>query len=509
MKHDGLYINRFRIDSPEVKDQARKSLYGWKKDSLSLDSWLSDHIDQGHVVIIGDMNRCPVQNRYRHKKDLWAGTHIIAIDADEIEFIEDGEEILSEGAPPFQGTVDAWIEKNDSLCSLAYAIGESVTSMIKGEPKHRRFRLWIICEVPITSIDAYKLLLKGLASTFDIIPDVNRQPAQPVYGSCAPYRIMTEKTDFSSGGIYDTGYPVRTIRLGNYLDKDQISHYINLGVKMSNEKKKDRMPERKERRRDSITGRGRTNNSNNNGTLPDDNAVNRLGASFEIAKSFLEQHGSTFMASSKEKHEFTRAGKDEGGGEVLLISENGTLVFYAHSENSWFVLNGYCSANEGIPFSRLYCSVKYDGYSFLQCLAAIIKEYPHLDTGWRPDKKVFEDLKPYTALNYNMDIARKYIIQEEGEDLLDIRNPRHVEPGFDDRIIIFWGERWTLFSDYFVYTEDYEAERDMLLEYDKDRPDHKEAFIRLNDLAAQYTGNTGGWGQERRNRRISGRTFRV
>lgn len=508
MKLPGIYINRRKINNPRLKLEASKELYGWRYDSLELDSWLSDHIDQGHVVIIGNMNKCPDQKRYRHKKDLWTGTHVIAVDADEISYQEDGSTILKEGVPPFQGPIDSWIKKNPEICSKIYAIGESVTSMIKGYPPHRRFRLWFFCDEKIESEEAYNFLLKGLSSTFPIIPDAKRQPAQPVYGSCALYRIMTIKTEFSPGGVYEPGHPVSTIRLGNSLDKDQIKHYIELGEKMNDQEKRDRMPKKKERNKNGLVNRNRNGNGSTLDPIPEDNAVNRLGRNFEIARDFMEGRGSTFSNSTTERHEFNRSGKRDGGGEVLMIGDDGSLVFYAHSENSQSVLDGYCSVGEGIPFHQLYCDIEYEGYSFLQCMSSIIKEYPHLDTGWRPERKPFEELKPFTAINYDLDLVKAYITNHEDEEMLEIRKPRVVEPGFDDRIIVFWEDRWTLFSDYFAYVEDCEQENELLEDYDRDNPDHKDAYILLNNLAAQYTGNTGGWGQNQRNNRRS-RTFYV
>ena len=123
---------------------------------------------------------------FTHAVEYFQSTCWVWADADNIKGVEqntDGSEKNPMGVDPWTEE-DALSERYKGLKSKAYAVGESVSSMSdeKGE-KHRRFRLPFLFDGAIKSAEHYHQIMRSLASEFPIIPNVDRSPAQPVFGN--------------------------------------------------------------------------------------------------------------------------------------------------------------------------------------------------------------------------------------------------------------------------------------------------------------------------------------
>lgn len=183
-RYDGLIIKNHCVNDADSKARASKSLYGWQRASLTAREWVGQL--QAGVTIQPSLFKENAKGKLSHAKAEWQETHIICADADGIqgiEYHEDGTDKFPEGVP-------AWQEKGKlsqmypRLKDIAYAVTESVSSMTEAKPPpHRRFRIIFIFDEPITSVEHYNSVLKHLHRLFPIIPDVERSPAQPVFGN--------------------------------------------------------------------------------------------------------------------------------------------------------------------------------------------------------------------------------------------------------------------------------------------------------------------------------------
>ena len=502
-KLNGLYIDRYKLSSPENKDQV--SFSDWKYGSFTAKEWITDFIDQGQVVTISDVKKG--SGKYNHKEESWVSSTLIAIDGDNVSFTEDNGKVI-EGTEPFNGTVKEWKAENPEILKEIYGLGESLSTLARGTPLHRRFRIWVYLEEAIDNREDYDNFLKGFASIYPIAISKKRQPLQPVFGSAAPYKVLRdgeveEKYSKSSTEIYD-----------NIISKERVAELIEIGKETTVKEKQQNEQERKERREKIMevqknnggmvlepTKKVKADNSDNRNRVEPDDQVKELSMSLETAKSFLEDCGSVYAGEMNGGHRFHREGKDDGHGEVLFVREDGKIIFHAHSDNSYFVTNGYCKEGEGITFATLFRRVLYPTKSRLQLCEIIAKKYPHLDNQWRSDLK-FENLNPISALNYNMELIQKYIIDQESEEALEQRKLRVISPGFDDRIAVFWNEKWTCFSEYWAFVEDVEKELALIANYDGSKKSHKRAWAVLNEKAAELTGDTGKWKSRKRSRSL-------
>ena len=121
-------------------------------------------------------------------RDLWQSSHFICADGDNlagIEFFDSGENAGQDKNPD---GLEPWTEpgllsqKLPGLLEKAYAVGESISSMLK-EPLHRRFRIIFLFDHPFTDENHYKHVFALLADEFPIISKVERAPSQPVFGN--------------------------------------------------------------------------------------------------------------------------------------------------------------------------------------------------------------------------------------------------------------------------------------------------------------------------------------
>ena len=118
------------------------------------------------------------------KSETWTETYFVCADGDNIkgvEFLDDGSDKNPDGIQPWTES-RLLAKKFPGLLNKVYAVGESVSSMLK-EPLHRRYRLIFLFDKPITSEKHYHHILLILANEFSIIPAVTRSPAQPVFGN--------------------------------------------------------------------------------------------------------------------------------------------------------------------------------------------------------------------------------------------------------------------------------------------------------------------------------------
>ena len=183
-KYSGLLIEKHHVCDVASKEQASKTLSGWKQVELTAEEWCNQ-LTLGRTIQ-PSLFKSKEDGTFTHAKDLWQETHFVCADGDNIkgvEFNDDGTDKNPDG-------VEAWTEQDGlskqfpELKSKVYAVGQSVSSMLDEKPPlHRRYRLIFLSDNPIESIDHYHQFLSKLADEFPIIPKVERSPAQPVYGN--------------------------------------------------------------------------------------------------------------------------------------------------------------------------------------------------------------------------------------------------------------------------------------------------------------------------------------
>ena len=180
----GLIIRSHAVKDAESKAVATNSLTNWQQVSLSASDWIRE-LEAGRTIQPSVFS--PKSNgTFTHAKEFWHGTHFVCCDADNIqgvEFLEDGSDKNPEG-------VEAWQDEKGlsklypTLQDKVFAVGQSVSSMSNDKPPpHRRYRLIFIFDELITEEKHYHQFLKALSKEFGIIPDIERSPAQPVFGN--------------------------------------------------------------------------------------------------------------------------------------------------------------------------------------------------------------------------------------------------------------------------------------------------------------------------------------
>ena len=180
--YEGIVIPSHRIIDETSKIEAIKSLSNWDTIKISAEAWIAQ-LDEGKTIQPSKFS-AKSDGNFTHAIEYWQSTHFVCADGDNIknvEFLNTGEDKNPDG-------IEAWTEsgllseKFPGLLTDAYAVGESVSSMLT-EPLHRRFRLIFIFDEAITNETHYRQILLKLAEKYPIIPMVSRSPAQPVFGN--------------------------------------------------------------------------------------------------------------------------------------------------------------------------------------------------------------------------------------------------------------------------------------------------------------------------------------
>ena len=183
-QYQGLVIRVHCIIDKKSKDDAIRTLTGWEKVEQSAEVWMQE-LEKGRTIILADMDVSD-SGTYTHAEKYWKSTYFVMCDADNItgvDFDSHGVDENPDGVAPWTGK-GGLSDLYPNLKDRVYAVAESVSSMAdwKEEP-HRRYRLIFRFDEPITDGEHYRHILLALADEFPIIPKVERQPAQPVFGN--------------------------------------------------------------------------------------------------------------------------------------------------------------------------------------------------------------------------------------------------------------------------------------------------------------------------------------
>ena len=216
----GIPVFRTAQDKADFDES---QLWGWEylRDATPRD--IIQYADAGRVFVPGQFVKCRETQRFRHTKATWQRTQVIGCDADQIK----GVELDNEGNDKTPGGVEAFtdpkrlLELYTALPSEAYAIGHSLSSLLK-PPPHIRCRIYFVLEHSIRSETDYKWLLLGLSTVYPIIT-ASRQPAQPVYGNAGKRRI------FKDDQVQELPQPFQTRIFDNLLSAERISELIDKG----------------------------------------------------------------------------------------------------------------------------------------------------------------------------------------------------------------------------------------------------------------------------------------
>ena len=183
-RYQGLVIRAHRIRNKKSKDDAIHTVAGWEKVEQSAEAWMQE-LEKGRTIILADMDVSDT-GAYTHAEKYWKLTYFVMCDADNIK----GVDFDSHGVDENPDGVVPWTDKGGlsdlypNLKDRVYAVAESVSSMADWkETPHRRYRLIFRFDEPITDGEHYRHILLALADEFPIIPKVERQPAQPVFGN--------------------------------------------------------------------------------------------------------------------------------------------------------------------------------------------------------------------------------------------------------------------------------------------------------------------------------------
>ena len=183
-QYQGLVIRAHRIRNKQSKEDAIRTLTGWERAVQPAEEWMRE-LEQGRTIILADMEASDT-GAYTHAEKFWKSTYFVMCDADNIK----GVDFDTHGVDENPDGVEPWTDKGGlselypNLKDKVYAVAESVSSMADWkETPHRRYRLIFRFDGLITDGEHYRQILLALADEFPIIPKVERQPAQPVFGN--------------------------------------------------------------------------------------------------------------------------------------------------------------------------------------------------------------------------------------------------------------------------------------------------------------------------------------
>ena len=188
MKYPGLIIPSHRVIDAKSKEiaQDRRTLSKWQAVELTAEEWIAK-LDAGHIIQPSTY-KPKETGSYTHAKEYWIDTYFICADGDNLRNVEFYESEENKGQDKNPNGLEPWTEPGQlsimfpDLLEKAYAVGESISSMLK-EPLHRRFRLVFLFDQPITNERHYNHILEQLTDEFPIISKVSRAPTQPVFGN--------------------------------------------------------------------------------------------------------------------------------------------------------------------------------------------------------------------------------------------------------------------------------------------------------------------------------------
>ena len=182
-KYGGLISDRVSIVDQRTKDYVGRYLKPWRYVELTEAEWFAA-LENGYAILVGEMKPTP-DGSYTHKKEYWVSTYHVFTDADRIKGVEfdkdTGEDVNPDGVEPWT-KAGQLSKKFPGLLDEAYAVSESVNSMLK-EPPHRRNRVCFKFDKPITCPIHYKQIIETLSGKYPIISTEKRSPTQPVFGN--------------------------------------------------------------------------------------------------------------------------------------------------------------------------------------------------------------------------------------------------------------------------------------------------------------------------------------
>ena len=496
-KVSGLVIDRYKIGSPEDKSKVPNKLSGWKAVEYTPKEWIENVFDAGHIAVLGEMGE-DVDGQYKHKKELWGGSQMVALDWDRIAYEEDDGKV-HEGAEPFQDLNSYWRDHQDQLSKDLYALGQSVSTMRKGNPKHRRLRAFILLEEPITELEDYASFLVGLSKEYPLSSGDRRSPAQPIFGFCPDYNFEQDVY----GEWVQTDGEIKTHIIGTVMPNDRKYELIELGTpeKKVNQGVPEPVKPKQSDAPENVPPLPVNTVQRNTETL--NNPLAELGQSLEFAQDYLESKGSTFVRDDGRAYHFTKSGGKDGEVHEAILYDGNRLGFYSFSENSWFVANGYAEKQVTISFSDLFWNIEYPGMEFREVCKQIVDQYPNFDTGWRPKQGNPQDMLPIRAIDFMQEPIESYLKRKDPD-----RPFRQIEPGWDDRYIVYIPidneVKPVLFSNYWAYMEGLLEQYEIITgDYDTNNQDHRRAFAEINNAMVSLTGETGGWEARKPRRRKS------
>lgn len=245
-RYQGLVIRAHCIINKKSKEDAIHTLAGWEKVEQSAEAWMQE-LEKGRTIILADMDASDT-GAYTHAEKYWKSTYFVMCDADNIkgvDFDTHGVDENPDGVEPWTGK-GGLSELYPSLKDKVYAVAESVSSMADWkETPHRRYRLIFRFDEPITDGEHYRHILLALADEFAIIPKVERQPAQPVFGNaregfsgvhiCGNTLKLSDYQKNAAGTLPTTPntrarteYPTKTLR--EWLGMHSIAYEEDAGV---------------------------------------------------------------------------------------------------------------------------------------------------------------------------------------------------------------------------------------------------------------------------------------
>ena len=180
----GIFIPTHKTFDESSKVYAAKNLTNWQVEENTPEDWVKK-LEAGQTISLS--NFLPqADGNFTHGLDFWQRTWFIWADGDNIKGVEqntDGTEKNPLGIDPWAEN-DGLSKRYSTLSSKVYTVGQSVSSMADWkQPLHRRYRLGFQTDYPIESAEHYYQILLSLADEFNIIPKVERSPAQPVFGN--------------------------------------------------------------------------------------------------------------------------------------------------------------------------------------------------------------------------------------------------------------------------------------------------------------------------------------